>query len=226
MKNKLDQLLIKLKIKRHFINKADRIALFSLFNTFTSAIIAIFKIGLGIFYLSNWFLIFGFYYLILFFTRVYFLRRYTQIRLQNLTAAKRIAKEDLYLREGGLLYSLLGFALAGISGYMYTYGSNQSYSELVIEMIALMGFIKIISSVVGWFKTRKFNSPILLFLKALNIADGLVAIVMTQYVILSYEHSPSASSSTGLFGMGIGSCLVVIGIVILIRSHFFRKDGF
>ncbi|MGX4593098.1 hypothetical protein JNUCC76_04060 [Leuconostoc sp. JNUCC 76] len=42
------------------------------------------------------------------------------------------------------------------------------------------------TSVVGWLKARHFRSPIITYLKSLNLVDGLVAIVMTQYALLSY----------------------------------------
>ncbi len=106
---------------------------------------------------------------------------------------------------------------------MLFYGQEQKYNQSLVLLIALMGFTKIISSVVGWVKSRNFKSPIILFLKSLNIADGLVAIVFTQYSLLSMERSSSATSATGLFGIGIGICLIFVGFFIIFKSLKYKQ---
>ncbi len=221
--NRFNLIIEKLHLRQHIKHKSDRVVLYSALNTISNSMFAIFKIIVGLLFWSMWFLIFGGYYIVLLTARIYFLYRYTKIRKSNLDFSERLAIEKHYLREGGLLYSLLGFLLASLSGYMYVYGYDENYNQSVVLLIALMGFTKIISSVVGWVKARSFHSPIILFLKSLNIADGLVAIVMTQYVLLSYEHSASASSATGLFGMGIGLFLMIGGIAIVVRAHFYKQ---
>lgn len=215
----ITKLVKKYNLKRHIEYKADRVVLYNAFSTINNSIFAIIKLIIGVVFLSLWFLIFGGYYLALLSVRIYFLRCYMQVRTSDLDLNQRQKVETHYLYEGGLLFSGLGVILISLSGYMYFYGHNQHYNKVVVLLIALMGFTKIISSIIGWFKAHRFRSPIILFLKAVSIADGLVAIVITQYVLLSYRHASSATSSTGLFGIGIGFVLVIIGILITIRSR-------
>lgn len=103
---------------------------------------------------------------------------------------------------------------------MYFKSQPQHYGQNVVLLIALIGFTKIVTSIVGWIKSRRFKSPIITYLNSLNFADGLVAIVMTQYALLTYEHESSASSSTGLFGAVIGCILVILGLIISFKAHF------
>ncbi len=140
----------------------------------------------------------------------------------DLLTSERLIVENRCLREGGALYSFLGMTFTAFSCYMFFYGREQNYNQSLVLLIALMGFTKIISSVIGWVKSRNFKSPIILFLKSLNIADGLVAIVFTQYSLLSMERSSSATSATGLFGIGIGICLIFVGFFIILKSFKYK----
>lgn len=206
-------------LRHHISEKSDRVVLYNAASTISNLVFALIKLTIGIFFLSLWFLIFGGYYIILLAIRSYFLWRYRQIRVSNINPLEREKIEIRYLREGGILYGLLSMALVTLSIYMYIVNEPQRYNQSIVLLIALIGFTKIVTSVVGWIKARHFRSPIITYLKSLNLADGLVAIVMTQYALLSYENSPSASSSTGLFGAAIGIFLIIVGLVITLRAH-------
>ncbi|USS92153.1 hypothetical protein [Fructobacillus americanaquae] len=222
IKKQLNIFIKKNNLKRHISLKADRVVLYNLFSTVSNSMFAMIKITIGLVLWSLWFLIFGFYYLILLAIRAYFLFRYKQVRIANFSNLERRKLEEIYLREGGIFYSILGLVLVGLSTFMFVHGQPQNYNHNIVLFIALIGFIKIVTSVIGWINSRQFNSPIISYLKALNLADGLVAIVMTQYALLSYKHSEFASSSTGLFGICIGFVLIIVGIAI--STRFFRKS--
>ncbi|WP_257613712.1 hypothetical protein, partial [Oenococcus oeni] len=221
--NYLKSIINSLHLQKHVENKPDRVVLYNALSTITNFIFAVFKLIIGLIFFSLWFLIFGSYYMVLFAIRVYFLHKYTKVRKSDLSRSERLVIENNCLREGGALYSLLGMTFTAFSCYMLFYGQEQKYNQSLVLLIALMGFTKIISSVVGWVKSRNFKSPIILFLKSLNIADGLVAIVFTQYSLLSMERSSSATSATGLFGIGIGICLIFVGFFIIFKSLKYKQ---
>lgn len=223
--NKTNALIDKHNLRRHITEKADRVVLYNAASTISNSLFALIKLAVGLVFWSLWFLIFGGYYIILLAIRSYFLWRYQQIRVSAISLAEREKIEMKYLREGGILYALLGAALVGLSAYMYFKGQPQHYNQSIVLLIALIGFTKIVTSIVGWVKSRRFRSPIITYLKSLNFADGLVAMVMTQYSLLSYEHSANASSSTGLFGAAIGLVLVIVGLVIAMRAHIKSVDS-
>ncbi len=218
----LKSIVNNLHLQKHVENKSDRVVLYNALSTFTNFIFAVFKLFVGLIFFSLWFLIFGSYYMVLFSIRVYFLHKYTKVRKSDLSTSERLIVENRCFREGGALYSFLGMTFTAFSCYMLFYGREQNYNQSLVLLIALMGFTKMISSVVGWVKSRNFKSPIILFLKSLNIADGLVAIVFTQYSLLSMERSSSATSATGLFGIGIGICLIFVGFFIILKSFKYK----
>lgn len=210
--------------KRYFAEKSDRIVLYSALNTLPNATFAIFKIGVGLFYLSFWFLTFGGYYLALLAIRLNFLRAYHHVRTTNETVTERIREEKHYLFDGGLYYAGLGFFFTLLSFTLYMRNQNEHYTRFIAISIATIGFVKIIAAIISWFNTRKLKSPLISYLKALSLADGLLAIVMTQYALLSYQGESDASTTTGIFGMGIGTLLIVIGFVIALRSRHLKKQ--
>lgn len=209
----------KLNLHKHVSEKSDQHAIYASLNTIENLLFAIFKIIIAAVYLSGWFLIFGVYYLIMFITRCIFLHLYTKQRINNSSYAQREC-----LIVGGLFYIVLGGVLSAICLYMYRFGGMQTYSKVVMLIIATFGFVKIISSIVGLIQSRHLYNSLIMYLKSLNVIDGLLAIVITQYAILSTQHAPNASQSTGLFGLGIGLIILLLGIFILIKNMK-RKDA-
>ncbi|WP_054699343.1 hypothetical protein [Secundilactobacillus odoratitofui] len=86
-------------------------------------------------------------------------------------------------------------------------------------LIATIGFVKFISAVVGLIRTRHIDNAWVRLLKAFNVANGAVAIVLTQYALLEMQRSASASSSTGLFGMAVGCILMLVGVRLMLRRN-------
>lgn len=217
--NILEVIAKKLNLHKHVSEKSDQHAIYASLNTIENLLFAIFKIIIAAVYLSGWFLIFGVYYLIMFITRCIFLHLYTKQRINNSSYAQREC-----LIVGGLFYIVLGGVLSAICLYMYRFGGMQTYSKVVMLIIATFGFVKIISSIVGLIQSRHLYNSLIMYLKSLNVIDGLLAIVITQYAILSTQHAPNASQSTGLFGLGIGLIILLLGIFILIKNMK-RKDA-
>ena len=113
---------------------------------------AIIKLVVGVFLWSLWFVIFGGYGLMLLLIRSYFLWRLQQVHTANASFSERQRTEMTYLREGGLLYALVGVLLVGLSTYMYFNSQPHYYNRSIAILIACIGFTKMITATIGWFK--------------------------------------------------------------------------
>jgi hypothetical protein len=197
----------------------DRIVLTGVVGVPISLLLAIIKLVMSAIYLSTWLLGFGLYYLVMVLAKAWLAYRYTKIRLITDSTQQRTAAERQELGLGGLLFSLVGLIFSAFCYQMYHQGFNQHFSDNATYLIALIGFIKLISAVVGLVRTRRHKSTLISLLKAFGLADGCVALVLTQYAILTMQHSTSANSATGLFGLGIGLVILLVGLWFVFKSR-------
>ncbi|MFT8384238.1 MAG: hypothetical protein ABF639_10110 [Lacticaseibacillus paracasei] len=115
---------------------------------------------------------------------------------------------------GGIGYCTIGVTFGIFCYVMYRHGYNQQFNLNAVLVIALIGFTKLTSAVVGLVRSRHLLSPLITLLKAYSVADGVTALVLTQYALLTYEHSTDVSTTTGLFGMVISVIVVLVGLWI------------
>lgn len=203
------------RLTRHYENPIDRMALLSAVSLPFGLLVALVKLVLGIALGSAWLLLFGGYYLVLVLAKAFLLQRYSWERLERISAAQLQRHLLLGQRVGGGSYVLLGAVFTGICGWLYRSGVDVHYSKNVTLVIATIGFVKFISAVVGLIRARHLDNAWVRLLKAFNVANGSVAIVLTQYALLEMQRSAAASSSTGLFGMGVGVVLMVVGGMLM-----------
>lgn len=142
---------------------------------------------------------------------------YTHSRWQNNNIRKKRLGVYHEIVIGGLLLSLVGLSFAGFSGLMLFHGYQERFSNNLTYMIAFMGFIKTGTSATSLVRARKLHNPLIQLIKAFNVANAAVAIVLTQFAILSMEHSPVANFSTGLFGLVIGGLIAIGGLWITFK---------
>ncbi|GAF38339.1 hypothetical protein FC83_GL001722 [Agrilactobacillus composti DSM 18527 = JCM 14202] len=217
---------LKVLFTRHAGQKSDRMALYSAMASFNNFVLALVKIALGLYIQSWWLLIFGSYYVILLAMRLLLLRYYTKLRDQKHQVRRSAAQPDSqWLGISGLLFTLLGLSFGGCALIMYRGGYAVHFTKIMAIAVATIGFYKIIMAAVSFFKVRKLAHRPLLFLKGVSIVDGAVAVVLTQYALLSSENSPTTNAATGLFGMGIGLLIVSVGIVMLIKAAIVLKTN-
>ncbi len=217
---------LKALFTRHPGQKSNRIALYSAMTSFNNFILALVKIGLGLYVQSWWLLIFGSYYVILLTMRLLLLRYYTKLRGGKHRIHQSPAQSDSqWLGISGLLFSLLGLSFGGCALIMCRGGYAVHFTKIMAITVATIGFYKIIMAAVSFFKVRKLAHRPLQFLKGVSIVDGAVAVVLTQYALLSSENNPHTNAATGLFGMGVGLLIVSVGIVLLIKAAIVLKTN-
>lgn len=204
---------------RHYENTIDRMALFSAVSLPFGLLVALVKLVLGVAFGSAWLLLFGGYYLVLVLAKAFLLQRYSLERLERLSTLQLKRHLLLGQRIGGISYFLLSAVFTGICAWLYRSGVDVHYTKSVTLLIATIGFVKFISAVVGLIRARHIDNAWVRLLKAFNVANGAVAIVLTQYALLEMQRSASASSSTGLFGMAVGCILMLVGVRLMLRRN-------
>lgn len=197
-------------------HKRDRIALYATLTLPAGLVMALTKLILGVLVASSWLLVFGSYYLVLLFAKTLALWRYRQIRISAQSTARKITAEHAFLRRGGLFYILIGVALGGFCLVMYNNGYHQHFTKYAAILVAAIGFTKITSAIVGLVRARHLRSPLLSLLKAYNCADGMAAIVLTQYALLAFQHTQNVDAITGLFGLGVSAVIIIVGLWLTI----------
>lgn len=211
-------------LSRYIGDAQDRIVLFGALSTPVSLVMALIKLILGLVYLSTWLLGFGLYYLVLVLAKVWLYVRYTRIRKQVLPPAATKREQYREMVAGGTLFAVLGLVFAIFCAYMLLHGYSRTFSLGAVLTIATIGFVKLISAIVNLLRARKHRSPLISLLKTFSLADGLVAIVLTQYAILAMKKSPTVNTSTGLFGLVIGVILMGVGTWFVITSRQRLRD--
>ena len=167
-------------------------------------ILALVKLGLGLVTGSLWLLLFGGYYLILSLARSSFLHHYSRSRQYD-----ELPETKVFVQTAGLAYVVLGLAFTICAFIMYHDGYQARFGKITAITVAIIGFLRV----------RRLHHGALFFLKTFNLADGAMAIVLTQYALLSAQQE-MANQVTGIFGMGVGSLLVLIGLGALISIRF------
>lgn len=80
---------------------------------------------------------------------------------------------------------LLNLALSGVVLLTIVQDTAKRYSEIMVITIAAYTFYKIITSVINMIKVRKLQSPILITIRNISVADALVSVLTLQMTMLA-----------------------------------------
>jgi Ca2+/Na+ antiporter len=188
-----------------------------------SLVYVVFNFAIAAWYRASWMLLLSTYYVVLLLARRYVLRYFH--REQKSATSEGHADAKLVYRGAGLLIGL-GVSFAGFCAIMFKNGYHRRFDQLLAIMIALMCTIKLITAIVGLVRARKDHNSVLGLLKAFSFADGLVAIVTTQYALLTVDKVKHAARITGAFGLVLANALIVLGIVLIVfQRRRIRRIG-
>ncbi|KAI7260937.1 hypothetical protein KC345_g9939 [Hortaea werneckii] len=179
-----------------------------------NALIGAFKLILGVYLLSGWFMTNAVYYLILSAARGQALHKYAAAN-QIGPPADRFHMEYAVYKRSGVLLSLLGISYLLISVRMYLSGDAVVFGGNLVFLIAAVSFTKLGIAIYGIAANRHLKGPIVSTLKIFSFSDAMVSIVVTQYTLLTMEQSPNALESSSLFGMGCSLLFMITGIYMV-----------
>jgi hypothetical protein len=212
----LNAIIQRLHLPFNIDHRRDRVALYAALSVPVGLLMAVAKLVMGVLFFSNWLLIFGTYYLILLIFKIVTLRQYQRIRVKQAPVNTKIRAEQAFLTLGGIGYCLIGLSFGIFCFVMFAHGYNQQFNLNAALIVAMLGFFKLTSAIIGLVRSRHLLSPLITLLKAYSVADGMTAIVLTQYALLTYQHSAQATTATGLFGMAVSLLIVIVGIWITV----------
>ncbi len=145
-----------------------------------NGIYVISNIALGVMNHAAWFIYLGIYYLYLVIAK-------GQL-LQNLVVSKdtsnRIIEYRKY-RNCGVILVLLNLVLASESVYIVYKNQNYHYQGWLIYAMAAVTFYNLIMSVINTVRFRKYDSPVLSAVKAVNLTTSMVTLLALETAMIS-----------------------------------------
>lgn len=171
----------------------------------------IFKLVIGIYYESIWFITFAIYYLLLCFMRI--------------SLAKNInnsEKEYKKLKHTGIILLFLNLILIGIIVLAIEQDQVINYNGFLIYLVALYDFYLIISAILNVIKYRKNHSPILISSKCINLTVAMISMISLE-VAMIYQLGDNDSNFKMIMtaSMGFAICLInsSMAIYMIIKSN-------
>lgn len=177
----------------------------------------IFRIVVGIRYVSVWFISMAVYYLVLGELRAFLILGY---RSQNAETERRC-----YRKTAWLLF-LLNIPMGGMIVLMIRTNSGFSYPGYIIYLSALYTFYTMVTAVINLVKFRKIGNPILSAGKVLNFVSAMMSVLGLQTAMISRfsengeGYRIMMNTITGGFVYGI---VIIVAVYMLLHSRKNRE---
>ena len=182
-----------------------------IFSSFLNLILGVFKLSVGIHYMSWWFITFSIYYLLLCFIRVNLVKN-----INNRD------KEYHKLKHIGIILLFLNVILMGIIILIIKQNRIVSYEGYLIYLVALYDFYLIISAIINVFKHRKNHNPIISASKCINLTVAMMEVVSLE-VAMVYQFGNNDSNFKVIMTscMGFAICLInsFMAIYMILRAN-------
>lgn len=164
---------------------------------------------IGIANQSAWFITMAAYYSLLGIMRYCAVN--TERKISRMTDPKLIRKKELsVIRTDGILLLLLNLALSGVVLLTIAKGTAKTYSEIMVISIAAYTFYKITMAVINMVKVRKTQSPILITIRNIGVADALVSMLTLQTTMLASFQDTSSIDANRMNGIaGLAVCILI-----------------
>ena len=150
-----------------------------LFATLIHFTYGIFKLGIGIYYMSWWFITFAVYYLILCLMKLAILKD-----IKN-EVGKNLKEEYKKLRLTGIILLFLNLILSGMIVLIIKQNMKITYAGFIIYIIAIYDFYLIINAIINVIKYRKNHSPLLAASKCLNLTVAMISMISLEVAMIS-----------------------------------------
>ena len=180
---------------------------------------------IGIMNQSSWFITMAVYYSLLGIMR--YCAVHTERKISRLEDHELIRKKELaVIKTDGILLLLLNLALSGVVLLTIAEGTAKTYSDIMAISIAAYTFYKIIMAVINMVKVRKMESPILITIRNIGVADALVSMLtlqMTMLVSFQGTDSPDMNRKNGITGLAV--CLLISALGISMIYYAFKRKS-
>ena len=168
---------------------------------------------IGIMNQSAWFITMAVYYSLL------GIMRYRAVnaerKISRMEDPKQIKKKELsIIRTDGILLLVLNLTLSGVVLLTIAKGTAKTHTEIMVISIAAYTFYKITKAVINMIKVRKMQSPILITIRNIGVADALVSMLTLQSTMLtSFQKTNSidANRMNGITGLAVCILIALLG---------------
>lgn len=182
---------------------------------------------IGVMNQSAWFVTMAVYYSLL------GIMRYRAVSVKRKTARMKdpqmIRQKELsIIRTDGILLLLLNIALIGVIILTITKDTAKRYSEIMVISIAAYTFYKIITAVINMVKVRKMQSPILITIRNIGVADALVSVLTLQMTMLASfqeKNTLNISQMNAMTGAGVCFLIFLLGTSMIYYSYRNKKES-
>lgn len=105
---------------------------------------------------------------------------------------------------------LLNLALSGVVLLTIAKGTAKTHSEIMVISIAAYTFYKITMAVINMVKVRKMQSPSLITIRNIGVADTLVSMLTLQTTMLASFQDTSTIDANQMNGItGLAVCILM-----------------
>lgn len=177
----------------------------------------------GIYYRSLWFVALAFYYIFLAVTRFTLLHH-----MRSRPVGQEYDSEWRRYRLVGCILLVLNLALVVIVTLVVMQNKGFEYGGYLIYIMAIYAFYTIILSSINVVKYRRYNSPVLSAVKAVNLTAALVSMLSLETAMISQfgsaENPTFRRTMTAVTGFCV--CVFVLGMAIfmIVRSSKKLKE--
>ncbi len=179
---------------------------------------------IGIMNQSSWFITMAVYYSLLGIMR--YCAVHTERKISRLEDHELIRKKELAVIKIDGILLLLNLALSGVVLLTIAEGTAKAYSDIMAISIAAYTFYKIIMAVINMVKVRKMESPILITIRNIGVADALVSMLTLQMTMLvSFQGTDSLDMNrmNGITGLAV--CLLISALGISMIYYAFKRKS-
>lgn len=171
----------------------------SMYSSFIfNLIYGVFKLGIGIYYMSWWFITFAIYYLLLCF-----------IKLSLVKNINNQEKEYKKLKHTGIILLFLNLVLVEIIILIIKQDQIINYNGFLIYLVALYDFYLIISAIINVLKYRKNHNPIIASSKCINLTVAMISMVSLEAaMVYQFGNNDSSFKLIMTASMGFAICLI------------------
>lgn len=181
------------------------------FSLFLNLIYGVFKLVIGIYYKSWWFITFSIYYLLLCF-----------IRSNLIKNINNRGKEYHKLKHTGIILLFLNVILIGIIVFIIKQNQIISYNGFLIYLVALYDFYLMISAIINVFKYRKNHNPIIASSKCINLTVAMISMLSLEVaMVYQFGNNDSHFKLIMTSCMGVGICFInsFMAIYMILRAN-------
>jgi len=200
-------------------NRVNWIVNFTRLSILINAIFAIGKIAIGIYSLSFFLCINGFYNAGISVSKSLSIRGYKKKTYNTGDRKRDIKEEHRRLYQMGIVVIVASAVYLIYCIHMMLAGkNNEHYNQIVAITIALVTFTEIGVAIRNFIAARKSREPLMEGMKLISLATSLISLVLTQTTLMSLSNSDNIPFACGLTGIIFGSLSAIIGMYLMFRG--------